>query len=216
MRQLTELVDNIKNDFVDYHKKNETDASQSMNELIPIPKPTTGLDERFPNIRDVSEDMHSDEMFKGIIDTDPKKNPNFTCEWMESDCFSTPEYAKPRMFTLNQIKDLVHLHLSRSELRRMAVKHDVMLKFHDDTIFDQGRAHKKLKEENNNEFETVYKNVENLGNYVNELNKMNQKNFKDLNRFQGIADKKLQILKQNDDDFKVFQEMISSKAERYI
>ena len=141
-------------------------------------------------------------------------NKNLEQTWMAETCFKDPEYSKPRMFTMNQIKDLFYLHLSRSSLKRQFSKNDHLLKYHDDQIFDQGRAHKRFTNETKEEFDTVYKNVEELGNYVSKCNKISDHQFKDLFRFEKIADKKLNSLKQNDDDFKVFQDMINGKAER--
>lgn len=87
---------------------------------------------------------------------------------MSSSEFSKPEFIKPRMFTLNQIKDLVYLHLSRSELKRKIVRHENMVKYHDDTLFEQGRTQKKMKTDTDAEFADVKsKIVEVNGKYYN-------------------------------------------------
>lgn len=64
------------------------------------------------------------------------------------------------------------------------------------------------------EFDNVYKGVEDLGTYLEGLRKIYDKQFSDIFRMISISDKKLNVLKQNDDEFKVFNEMINGKAER--
>lgn len=64
------------------------------------------------------------------------------------------------------------------------------------------------------EFDSVYKGVEDLGSYLEGLRKIYDKQFSDIFRMISINDKKLNVLKQNDDEFKIFNEMINGKAER--
>lgn len=64
------------------------------------------------------------------------------------------------------------------------------------------------------EFDNVYKGVEDLGSYLEGLRKVYDRKFSDIFRMMSINDKKLTSLKQNDDEIKIFNDMINGKAER--
>jgi hypothetical protein len=108
---------------------------------------------------------------------------------MSSSEFTNPEYLKPRMFTLNQIKDLVYLHLSRSELKRKVAKHDTVVNFHDNAIFEQSRGHKKLKSDMEQEFKATNKSIHDLGEHLDIVKRDYSRRFSDINRTLNINEK---------------------------
>ena len=190
------------------------EAQENMAQYIPLPERTCKLDEKYETYKNAPEENKQSGEYKGVIEENPYENPNFDSEWMSDEPFKNSEYSKPRMFSMNQVKDIIYLHLTRSEMKRKLNKHETVVEYHDKTIFEQGRAHKKLQGEMKDEFDNVYKGVEDLGSYLEGLRKVYDKKFSDIFRMLTINDKKLNVLKQNDDEFKVFNEMINGKAER--
>ena len=185
-----------------------------MSHYIPIPKRDCKLEEKFDSYNAADEDTRESEIYEGVIESTPEDNPNFEGDWMSVDAYKKSEYSKPRMFTIKQIRDLIYLHLSRSEINRKVFRHQSTVEYHDQTIFEQGRQHKKLQGDMKEEFDNVYKGVEDLGGYLEGLRKIYDKKFSDIFRMMTISDKKLNVLKQNDDEFKIFNDVLNGKTER--
>jgi len=212
--ELTANVEQFRNKFEASQNKFEKSAEDNMSNYIPIPNDQCELDGKFPNIQDVSEEFKNDSMFAGVKGATPDNNKNFEKEWMSNLEFEKPEYFQPRMFTLNQIKDLVYLHVSRSDLKRKVSKHDKLVAYHDDEIFENSRNHKKLKTQIEEDFVKAQQNIDDANTNLTEAKKNINKRFRDVDCTLSINDKKLTFLKDHSDDAKKFHEMINSKAER--
>lgn len=152
--------------------------------LLPIVEKDADLNKGMPDLGDmydVKEDDNTADVLQDNIATTDNQNLRYGIP--EPDTSKQVDGAsESNLPTMNQIssgkhslslylnifveykgmKDTINIHLLRSELKRLIAKQGNMLKYHDDTIFDQGRAIKKHKEETKNEFENVYLNIENL------------------------------------------------------
>ena len=175
-------MNGFKKEFYDSQAKLNSEADDSMTKYIPIPTRDWKLADRFESYKDAEEENKSSELYQGVIEPTPEDNPNYEFDWMSQEFFDKPEYSKPRMFTIKQVRDLVHLQMSRSEIKRKVSQHQSTVEYHDHSIFEQGRAHKKLQGEMKEEFDNVYKGVEDLGAYLEGLRKIYDKQFGDIFR----------------------------------
>ena len=76
--------------------------------------------------------------------------------YVEEGQFSEAKYRSPRMFTLNQIRDLIYLHLNRSKLRETSKVHTIDLNEHSKNIDDLQEFSKKITADLGQEFEAVF------------------------------------------------------------
>lgn len=132
----------FKKEFKEQLSHQQEEAKESIYKYIPLPLRDCKLEEKIDSYTNASEETKHSDLYQGTIETNPEDNPNFEKDWMSKELFEKPEYSKPRMFSLNQVGDLIHLHLSRSESKRKLSKQESIVEYHDMSIFEQGRAHK--------------------------------------------------------------------------
>ena len=84
---------------------------------------------------------------------DMQEESNF---YKEKDQFADTKYRTPRMFTLNQIRDLIYLHINRSKLRETSKVHTIDLNEHSKNIDDLQEFSKKITQDLGQEFEAVF------------------------------------------------------------
>jgi hypothetical protein len=140
-KKLSDEVGQFRDKFELYQNQQDQAAAEKMANYIPIPSPSVEMDSKFPGFENAPEDVKNDEKYKGIKEA-TDKNKNLEHSWMSNEEFLKPEFETPRMFTMNQIKDLFYLHLSRSELKRISSKHETLVTYHDDALFNLNREHK--------------------------------------------------------------------------
>lgn len=137
-----QLVNGLKKEFKEKQNQQEEEAKENVAMYIPLPQRDCRLYDKIDDYNDAPEETKQSGLYQGTIEANPEENPNFEKDWMSKELFEKPEYSKPRMFSMNQLKDLIHLHLSRSEAKRRLSKQESVVEFHDTSIFEQGRAHK--------------------------------------------------------------------------
>ena len=135
-------------------------------------------------------------------------------EWMDTSYSQGEEFQAPRMFTLTQIKDLIHLHLTRSHLSKSFHQNVQKVDYHDDAIFDQGRSFRKFTTETSENFEKVANEIGRVDETIQDMKLGYNKRITDINRAIQIHDKKIMTLKDYADAAKQFQDMMTSKAEK--
>ncbi|CAI2386369.1 unnamed protein product [Moneuplotes crassus] len=216
---LEEKFQNLKEMFKESQKFSESMATDNMYDFIPIPAQDLDMTSRFPSIKDLKGDTiekdKKSQLYMGSKIKPDAKNPNLEVSWMNDEEFLNPEFFKARMFTLNQIRDLIYLHLSRSELSKKMSRHETLVEYHDNALFDQGRAHKKFCAEVDSRFKATHEEQDKTNTEISELILRYNKRITDINRTLSSDAKKLYMLREDSDYLQKHLDLAKAKIERF-
>ena len=74
--------------------------------------------------------------------------------------YRSVNYDQPRSFTLNQIRDLVYLHLSRSDFKKRFVSQNNLLQLHEESLDDIANFRIQLGDDLKNSFDEVNRDID--------------------------------------------------------
>jgi len=75
--------------------------------------------------------------------------------------YRSQEFDAPRTFTMNQISDLVHVYLLRSDLKKSFDSQSELVQIHDESLKEISEYRAQLGEDLKNEFDDCSKEIEN-------------------------------------------------------
>lgn len=156
-----------------------------------------------PNLQGIKISSESELPESGIITKEK--------EWFKGKGDQSVDYDKPRSFTLNQIKDLVYLHLSRSDFKKRFVSQNNLLKFHEEALEEISTYRTQLGEDLKNSFEEVNKDIDANFQALEEYKTRAEKTHKDMQERITSNFKKCMDLQTQCDGLKGFQDIMNNK-----
>ncbi|CAI2386940.1 unnamed protein product [Moneuplotes crassus] len=215
IQDLNQKFHELEETFKESKKFSETMATDNMYDLISIPSRNVDLTSRFPSYNELSkeEKLEKKQLYCGKKMKQGINNPNFEASWMNDDEFSNPKYSRARMFTLNQIRDLIYLHLSRSDLRKKACRHENLVDYHDNAIFDQNRDSRRFQVEVDEKFTNTRELQEKTNTEIQELILRYNKRITDINRTLSTNEKQLFMLREDSDYLQKHLDITKAKTE---